>query len=57
MGVKPIETTIAATTPDDVRNAIKKWEGAVDHLVFRAIVANDTVDENLTLVRAAKPAA
>jgi len=55
MGVKPIETTIAATTPDDVRRAIAKWNGAVDHLVFRAIVANDTVDENLALVRAAKP--
>jgi alkanesulfonate monooxygenase SsuD/methylene tetrahydromethanopterin reductase-like flavin-dependent oxidoreductase (luciferase family) len=54
MGVKPIETTIAATSPQDVRAAIAKWSGAVDELIFRAIVANDTVDENLTLVRAAK---
>ena len=55
MGVKPIETTIAANTVADVRAAIAKWNGAVDQLVFRAIVANDTVDENLALVRAAKP--
>lgn len=55
MGVKPIETTIAATTPADVRAAIAKWNGAVDQLVFRAIVARDTVEENLALVRAAKP--
>ena len=55
MGVKPIETTIAATSAQDVRSAIAKWNGAVDELIFRAIVANDTVDENLTLVRAAKP--
>lgn len=53
MGVKPIETTIAATTRDDVRKAVAKWEGAVDQLIFRAIVANDTVEANLALVRAA----
>lgn len=56
MGVKPIETTIAAATPADVRRAIATWNGAVDALIFRAIVAQDTIDENLALVRAAKPA-
>jgi|ERR1051326_2480590 alkanesulfonate monooxygenase SsuD/methylene tetrahydromethanopterin reductase-like flavin-dependent oxidoreductase (luciferase family) len=57
MGVKPIETTIAAETEADVRAAIKKWQASgVDALIFRAIVANDTIDENLALVRAAKPA-
>jgi alkanesulfonate monooxygenase SsuD/methylene tetrahydromethanopterin reductase-like flavin-dependent oxidoreductase (luciferase family) len=55
MGVKPIETTIAVATPEDVRKAIAKWDGAVDQLIFRAIVAADTVDENLALVRAARP--
>jgi alkanesulfonate monooxygenase SsuD/methylene tetrahydromethanopterin reductase-like flavin-dependent oxidoreductase (luciferase family) len=55
MGVKPIETTIAAATPEDVRKAIAKWEGAVDQLIFRAIVAADTIEENLALVRAARP--
>jgi alkanesulfonate monooxygenase SsuD/methylene tetrahydromethanopterin reductase-like flavin-dependent oxidoreductase (luciferase family) len=56
MGVKPIDTTIAVTKPEDVRKAVAKWEGAVDQLIFRAIVASDTIDENLRLVRAAKPA-
>jgi hypothetical protein len=55
MGVKPIETTIAVARPEDVRKAIAKWDGAVDQLIFRAIVAADTVDENLALVRAARP--
>jgi len=55
MGVKPIETTIAAQTEADVKSAIAKWQGTgVDELIFRAIVANDTADENLKLVRAAK---
>jgi alkanesulfonate monooxygenase SsuD/methylene tetrahydromethanopterin reductase-like flavin-dependent oxidoreductase (luciferase family) len=57
MGVKPIETTIAASTPAEVRAAIARWNGAVDQLIFRAIVANDTVDENVALVRAARPGA
>jgi alkanesulfonate monooxygenase SsuD/methylene tetrahydromethanopterin reductase-like flavin-dependent oxidoreductase (luciferase family) len=57
MGVKPIETTIAVAGPADVKAAVAKWQGAVDELIFRAIVAHDTVDENLALVRAAKPGA
>jgi alkanesulfonate monooxygenase SsuD/methylene tetrahydromethanopterin reductase-like flavin-dependent oxidoreductase (luciferase family) len=56
MGVKPIQTTIAANTEADIRAAIAKWQNTgVDELIFRAIVANDTADENLKLVRAAKP--
>jgi hypothetical protein len=39
-----------------VRAKIAAWQGVVDEIVFRAIVADDTVDENLALVRAAKPA-
>ena len=57
MGKKPIETTIAAMTPADVRKAIQQWQGSgVDELIFRAIVAQDTVEENLKLLQAAKPA-
>jgi alkanesulfonate monooxygenase SsuD/methylene tetrahydromethanopterin reductase-like flavin-dependent oxidoreductase (luciferase family) len=57
MGKKPIETTIAAATPADVRSAIARWQNSgVDELIFRAIVANDTVEENLKLLEAAKPA-
>jgi alkanesulfonate monooxygenase SsuD/methylene tetrahydromethanopterin reductase-like flavin-dependent oxidoreductase (luciferase family) len=56
MGTKPIETAIAASAPEDVRGAVAAWAGAVDEVVFRAITAKDTVDDNLALVRAAAPA-
>jgi len=55
MGVKPVDTAIIVSSASDVKPALKAWEGAVDDVIFRAIVAQDTVDENLALVRAAKP--
>jgi alkanesulfonate monooxygenase SsuD/methylene tetrahydromethanopterin reductase-like flavin-dependent oxidoreductase (luciferase family) len=56
MGVKPVETCIAAETPEAIAPALAKWKGAVDEVVLRAITASDTLDENRTLVRAARPA-
>ena len=56
MGVKADSTAIAVAKPEDVRPALAKWKGVIDEVIFRAIVANDTVEENLALVRAAKPA-
>ena len=55
MGVKPVETAIAAETPDAIAPALAAWRGAVDEVVLRAITAKDTVDENMALLRAAKP--
>ena len=55
MGIKPVETAIAAAGADAVGPALRKWEGAVDEVVIRAIVGKETVDANLALVRAAKP--
>jgi len=55
IGVKPAETGIVADTPQAVASALARWRGAVDEVVIRAITAADTVDENLALVRAAKP--
>ena len=55
MGVKPETTAIAALTPEEVRPALAKWEGAVDEVVLRAITAADTVEDTLALVRAARP--
>jgi alkanesulfonate monooxygenase SsuD/methylene tetrahydromethanopterin reductase-like flavin-dependent oxidoreductase (luciferase family) len=55
MGVKPVDTCIAAHNPADVTTAIGKWRGAVDEVVLRAITGEDTVEENLKLLRAAKP--
>ena len=56
MGVKPVDTAIAA--PDarhPCRPRSRRWRGAVDEVVLRAITAKDTVEENLVLLRAAKP--
>jgi alkanesulfonate monooxygenase SsuD/methylene tetrahydromethanopterin reductase-like flavin-dependent oxidoreductase (luciferase family) len=56
MGVKPVETAIAAQTAGDVPAALAKWRGAVDEIVLRAITAKDTVEENVALLQAARPA-
>ena len=56
MGLNPVETAIAAEKPADIRAALAKWQGAVDEVVLRAITAQDTVEENVALVRAARPA-
>jgi len=53
MGVKPIDTAIAAPSADGIKQALKAWDGAVDEVVLRAIVAKDTAEEHLALVRAA----
>ena len=56
MGVKPVDTCIAAQKPGEIATALGQWAGAVDHVVLRAITGGDTVEENLALLRAAKPA-
>ncbi|HEX5816214.1 MAG TPA: LLM class flavin-dependent oxidoreductase [Methylomirabilota bacterium] len=56
MGVKPIDTTIMAETPEALRAAVARWDGVVDELVLRAITPADTAEETLALVRAASPA-
>src|SRR3989442_1514979 len=52
MGVKPLETAIAASSADALVAALAKWQGAVDEVVLRAITGKDTLDENLALLRA-----
>lgn len=56
MGVQPVETAIAAPTPDAIPPALGKWEGVVDEVILRAITAKDTVEEHVALLRAARPA-
>jgi alkanesulfonate monooxygenase SsuD/methylene tetrahydromethanopterin reductase-like flavin-dependent oxidoreductase (luciferase family) len=55
MGVKPIDTTIMAETPEALRAAVARWRGVVDELVLRAITPGDTVEETLAIVRGARP--
>ena len=53
MGVKPVDTAIAAASPAAIKTALAAWDGAVDEVVLRAITAQDTVEAHLALVRAA----
>jgi alkanesulfonate monooxygenase SsuD/methylene tetrahydromethanopterin reductase-like flavin-dependent oxidoreductase (luciferase family) len=57
MGVKPIDTTIMAETPEALRAAVARWQGVVDELVLRAITPSDSMDETLAVARAATPTA
>jgi len=54
MEVEPVQTAIAAQTPDAIPPALEKWQGAVDEVVLRAMTGKDTVEEHLALLRAAK---
>jgi alkanesulfonate monooxygenase SsuD/methylene tetrahydromethanopterin reductase-like flavin-dependent oxidoreductase (luciferase family) len=56
MGLKPVETAIAAQNRDDVQRGLAPWSGVVDHIIVRSITARDTVDEHVALVKAAAPA-
>jgi len=42
----------AATSAEAIATALAAWRGAVDEIVLRAIVAQDTADDHLTLLRA-----
>ena len=55
MGVKPVETCIGAQQAEEIPPALAKWDGVVDEVVLRAITAEDTVEENTALLRAARP--
>jgi alkanesulfonate monooxygenase SsuD/methylene tetrahydromethanopterin reductase-like flavin-dependent oxidoreductase (luciferase family) len=55
MGVKPVDTAIAAQAPGAIRSALESWRDAVDEVVLRAITASDGLEETVALVRAAKP--
>ena len=48
--------TVWAQTAKDVPAALARWRGAVDEIVLRAITAKDTVEENVALLQAARPA-
>jgi alkanesulfonate monooxygenase SsuD/methylene tetrahydromethanopterin reductase-like flavin-dependent oxidoreductase (luciferase family) len=56
MGLKPVETAIAAQNRDDVQRGLAAWNGVVDHIIVRSITVKDTVDEHVALVKAAAPA-
>jgi alkanesulfonate monooxygenase SsuD/methylene tetrahydromethanopterin reductase-like flavin-dependent oxidoreductase (luciferase family) len=55
MGVKPVETCIAAPSADAVPSALRRWQGVLDEIVIRAITVKDSIEENLALLTAASP--
>lgn len=55
MGATPLETAIAATSPDDVERSLGEWAGAVDEVVLRVVPGGDSLEEHLELVRAGAP--
>ena len=55
MGVKPVDTGVAAPTAAAVAPALARWEGAVDAVVVRAITVKDTIEENAALLAAVRP--
>jgi len=56
MGVKPIDTAVAVDAPERLPAALAPWSGVVDEIVLRAITARDTVEENVALLKAGRPA-
>ncbi len=55
MGVKPVETAIAAQSADAIQAALGQWRGLIDEVVIRAITRADTLEEHLALLQAATP--
>jgi len=53
MGVDPVATAIAVSRAEMIPAALAKWRGVVDEVVLRALPSEDTVEEMVTLVRAA----
>lgn len=55
MGSGPLETSIQGDTAREIQAGLSAWDGAVDEVVLRSVTANDTLDQTLTLLRAAAP--
>jgi hypothetical protein len=55
MGVPPAATAVAVVSPADVPRALARWDSALDDVVVRALTPEDTLDETLAVLRAARP--
>jgi len=55
MGVSALETAVTGSTPEDIQEGLHRWDGVVDEVVVRGITADDTVEDVLQLVQAARP--
>jgi alkanesulfonate monooxygenase SsuD/methylene tetrahydromethanopterin reductase-like flavin-dependent oxidoreductase (luciferase family) len=55
LGIKAIETAVAATTADEVIEGLKEFDGTVDQVVLRAITPAHELEHYLRLLEAAAP--
>jgi alkanesulfonate monooxygenase SsuD/methylene tetrahydromethanopterin reductase-like flavin-dependent oxidoreductase (luciferase family) len=55
MGVRGVDASIAANNAAEIQERLKAWDGVLDEIVVRSITPNDTMDEIMELVEAAKP--
>jgi alkanesulfonate monooxygenase SsuD/methylene tetrahydromethanopterin reductase-like flavin-dependent oxidoreductase (luciferase family) len=55
LGIKAIDTAVAASTPGDVIEGLKAFDGTVDHVVLRAITPAHELEHYLRLLEAAAP--
>ena len=55
MGVPPVATAVAAATAADVPGTLARWEPVLDDVVVRALTPQDTLEQILAVLRAARP--
>jgi alkanesulfonate monooxygenase SsuD/methylene tetrahydromethanopterin reductase-like flavin-dependent oxidoreductase (luciferase family) len=56
MGVPAAGTAVFADRPDALQNGLAAWNGIVDEVVVRAVPAEDTTEDVLTVVEAVRQA-
>jgi alkanesulfonate monooxygenase SsuD/methylene tetrahydromethanopterin reductase-like flavin-dependent oxidoreductase (luciferase family) len=55
MGKTPVEASVASDTAAGIQAGLAQWDGILDEIVVRGIVAAETVDAYLDLLPAAAP--
>jgi hypothetical protein len=55
MGKTPLDASIAFDTSAEIQSALAAWDGIVDEVVVRGIVAAESFDAYLNLLHAAAP--
>ncbi len=55
MGVSAMGASISADSTEAIQQRLAAWDGVVDEVVVRAIIANNTVEEVQEIIEAARP--
>jgi alkanesulfonate monooxygenase SsuD/methylene tetrahydromethanopterin reductase-like flavin-dependent oxidoreductase (luciferase family) len=54
-GLEPIQTTITAQSPAELRERLAAYEAVLDAVVVRSVTVDDSIEQALELVEAARP--